>query len=333
MAADGMVARRRSDDQGRRNRREPEPEPEQQLSSYSSGYSASNKIVKYGVRDRDNIVGWAAPTDGCAGSQDKMSLPVALQGLQDASEASEWACRCACAVLENPSAGRIDMETVLQKLKSWLSPSPERQVITQLIAAAIPAAVVRAVRKFRSEPLAAALGCVVIVRSSGSGEGAAAYLRAAALEEVVALMDRHPSHGGMQNVCLLVLCGLVKDATAARQAISLGLVTRVLRAMEATQGREVQLNGLSALRLLTENGRSQRLGVQQDAALKAKVDAALRAKVAHQYDTTICEIADDVLAMVTPRFKEELCWHWESGFCKLGPRCTYAHGRADLRPQ
>jgi len=135
-------------------------------------------------------------------------------------------------------------------------------------------------------------------------------------------MDRHPTHGGVQNVCLLMLCVLLKDSTAARQAVTLGTVSRVLRAMEAIAGREVQFNGLSALRLLTDNGRAPRAGLQ---------DAALRAKVAHANDNPISAVANDVLALVTPRFKEVLCWHWQSGWCKLGPRCTYAHGPTDLR--
>jgi hypothetical protein len=48
-------------------------------------------------------------------------------------------------------------------------------------------------------------------------------------------------------------------------------------------------------------------------------------------DEALCEVADDLLNVVTPRFKEVLCWHWQSGWCRLGPRCTYAHGVSDLR--
>ena len=30
-------------------------------------------------------------------------------------------------------------------------------------------------------------------------------------------------------------------------------------------------------------------------------------------------------------FQEVPCWHWQSGWCKMGPKCTYAHGTEDLR--
>merc|ERR1712087_715912 len=92
--------------------------------------------------------------------------------------------------------------------------------------------------------------------------------------------------------------------------------------MEISAGREVQYNGLRVLRLLTDNRRAPHAGLQE---------AAMRAKVAHPNDDDICLISNDVLALVTPRFKEVLCWHWQSGWCKLGPRCSYAHGPSDLR--
>lgn len=246
---------------------------------------------------------------GTAAGEKGIALPVALKGVEEATGPTDWTLRCSAAVLENPTIGRVEAEAVLQKIATWLLPSADRQVV-------------RALRKFRNEPLVAALCCVVIMRSSGNTEAASVHLRAGALEEIGLFMDRHPLHGGVQNVCLLALCSLMKDGTVARQAVTLGAVARVLRAMEATAGREVQYNGLAALRLLTDNGRAPRAGLQE---------AAMRAKVAHQNDNALCTIANEVLALVTPRFKEVLCWHWQSGWCKLGPRCTYAHGPADLR--
>ena len=32
-----------------------------------------------------------------------------------------------------------------------------------------------------------------------------------------------------------------------------------------------------------------------------------------------------------PKFKTELCAFWESGSCKRGEQCAFAHSRADLR--
>merc|ERR1719464_2677678 len=104
-------------------------------------------------------------------------------------------------------------------------------------------------------------------------------------------MDKHHNHGGVQNVSLLLLGVLLKDGGTARQAVSSGVAPRVLRAMQSTEGREVQYNGLQALRLLTDNGRAPRAGQQE---------AALRAKAAHASDNGICGIANDVLALVTP---------------------------------
>mmetsp|Transcript_150532 Transcript_150532/g.464512 ORF Transcript_150532/g.464512 Transcript_150532/m.464512 type:complete len:260 (+) Transcript_150532:73-852(+) len=256
-------------------------------------------------------------------SADKsLPLPAAMQGVGEAREPSEWALRCAGAALENPSAARGEVEAVLSKLVSWLAPPVTPEVLSQIAASCVPIAVVRAIRKFRSEPPAAALACVVVVRSAGTVEGASAHVRAGALDEACNLMDRHPAHGGVQNVCLLLIGNLLKDGGAARQAATGGTLSRVLRAMDATNGREVQYNGLTALRLMAEGGRGLRSGLQE---------AAMQAKAAHAGDAALCTLADDVLALVTPRFKEVLCWHWQSGWCKLGPRCTYAHGPADLR--
>jgi len=298
----------------------------QQSSGYG-GHGASKVGSGSGGRERDGSV-WSNPrhnggSQGAPPSIDKsLSITAALRGLEEATEPTEWALGCAAAALDASSSSKSQCEVVLAKLHGWLAPPADPQVLALLAKSAVPAAVVRVIRKFRSEPLAAAHCCVIAMRSSGSADCASAFLRAGAFEEVGGLMDRHPSHGGIQNVSLLLLYGLMKDTNAARQAVSLGATPRVIRAMEATAGREVQFNGLSALRVLTEQGRAPRTGLQE---------AALRAKVAHQSDNVVCTAADDVLALVTPRFKEVLCWHWQSGWCKLGPRCTYAHGPADLR--
>lgn len=321
MAADGATRSRRGGDEQR---------------GYSSNsHGSAGYTSKAGgtsaARDRDGNA-WHARHSGSRRAQNAactqpptekaVALPAALKGLEEATGCSEWALRCVAAILDNSSTARADVEAALSKVSSWLTSSPERQVLTQFASSSLPAAVVRAIRKFRNETLVAALCCVVLVRSAGSAEVAAAHLRAGALEEIGCLMDKHPCHGGVQNVCLLALCGLLKDGVAARQAVTLGSVARVLRAMEATAGREVQYNGLSALRLLTGEGRAPRAGL---------LEAAMRAKVAHQNDNIVVTVANEVLALVTPRFKEVLCWHWQSGWCKLGPRCTYAHGPTDLR--
>uniref|UniRef100_A0A7S4SBF7 C3H1-type domain-containing protein n=1 Tax=Alexandrium monilatum TaxID=311494 RepID=A0A7S4SBF7_9DINO len=266
---------------------------------------------------------WHHPRNGSLPSADKsIPLAVAMQSVSDAGEPDEWVLRCAGAALENPSAGRGEAEAVLTKLSTWLAPPASPQVLSQIASSGIPVAVVRAIRKYRSEPPAAALACVVVVRSSGTAESTSAHIRAGALEEVSGLMDRHPSHGGVQNVCLILMDRLLKDSSTARQAVSSGAVSRVVRAMEATPGREVQYNGLAALRVLADIGRAPRSGLQE---------VAMRAKAAHSSDAALCNMANDVLALVAPRFKEVLCWHWQSGWCKLGPRCTYAHGPSDMR--
>jgi len=258
-------------------------------------------------------------------------LPVAVRGVSEAAVPSEFALRCAGVVLDHPAADRSEVEAVLSKLGVWISSSVTPQVLAQFVAVGVPSAIVRSMRKLRGDPPAAALACVVLVRYFGSshcehnggcGRGAMSQLQAGAIEEVIMLMDRHPSHGGIQNVCLLLFGVLLRDGSAARHAVNGGAVAKVIRAMEATAGREVQYNGLAALRLLTDTGRAARPGLQE---------VALRAKAAHEGDSGVCSAADEVLALVTPRFKEVMCWHWESGWCKLGPRCTYAHGPADLR--
>lgn len=249
------------------------------------------------------------------------SFLAALRGIEEADRPTEWVWRCIGTALEHTSAGRSDVEVVLKKYLSWLTPPVSTTVLAQIASSSVPNAVVRILRKFRNEPPIAALACVVMYRSSGNTEVASAHVRAGAMEEVGALMDRHSAHGGIQNVCLLLLGALLKDSLAARQAVILGTASRVMRAMEIS-GREVQYNGLAGLRLLTDNGRAPRAGLQE---------AAMRAKVAHATDNAVCSVSNDVLSLVTPRFKEVLCWHWQSGWCKLGHRCTYAHGPTDLR--
>mmetsp|Transcript_66821 Transcript_66821/g.139534 ORF Transcript_66821/g.139534 Transcript_66821/m.139534 type:complete len:317 (+) Transcript_66821:125-1075(+) len=294
--------------------------PEKPSSSMSGSTSGKDGLVggrewgsqQYRYRDRDSAMY----------ADKSMPLETAMKGVEEADEATDQALRCAAVVLDSDNSNRVECECVLAKINQWLQPSVNRQALPQIANSALPSAVVKSLRKFRSEPPTAAACCVVLNRSAGSTTSAQAYLRVGALEEVGELMDAHPAHGGIQNVTLLVLCCLMKDSGVARQAVQIGMVPKVLRAMEATSGREVQFNGLNAIRLLIESGRAQRTGLQE---------TALRAKVAHQNDDTVSTAADEVLAIVTPRFKEVLCWHWQSGWCKLGPRCTYAHGPDDLR--
>lgn len=282
-------------------------------------------------RDRHGDRGGGAEPSGASGG-----YPRAPQGLDDvegtfnqalrvvdqASSFNERALRCAIVVLDSQMSGRAEYEIVLSRLCAWLAPPTPSQAQAFCVVAGLPGCVMRALRRFRGEPPTAALACVAAVRSSGTQEGVTAYLRAGVMDELANLMDMHATHGGVQNVSLLLLCSMAKDATASRQALTKGYVAQIFRAMESTPGREVQFNGLTALRLIVDGGRGPRAALQE---------AATRAKVAHQHDAALCSLADDVLAMVTPRFKEVLCWHWQSGWCKLGPRCTYAHGPGDLR--
>jgi len=249
---------------------------------------------------------------------DEGTLALALAGIDEVHMSKE-SLRCASAALEHPRVGWREAEGVLRKLATWLA-APKAQA--SVASSSLPDAVVLAMRKFCSEPPVVALACVVVTRACGDAATAAAHVRAGAIEEVSGLMDRHPSHGGMQNVCLLLLGELLKDASVARKAVSLGAVDRVLVAMDATTGREVQYNGCAVLQHLAGPGRAPRAGLQE---------TAMRAKAAHPGDLELCNLADDLLAVVTPRFKEVMCWHWQSGWCRLGPRCTYAHGVDDLR--
>lgn len=270
----------------------------------------------------------AAPADKAV-----MSLTDALQGIEEASAISESVLQNVQVALQHPQIMREEVEAVLVSMASWLIPPVPVQDLLLVANSGAPAAVVRTIGQFAEEPPCAALACVVATRCSGSPEGAAAHVRAGAIDEVASFMDMHPFHGGVQNVCLLALTGFLKDAVITRQAVNNGTVTRVLKAMEVTSGREVQFNGLAALRLLVDNTRHPRMVLQDNprAPRAGLQEAAMRAKVAHQSDNAVCNAANDVLALVTPRFKEVLCWHWQSGWCKLGPRCTYAHGPTDLR--
>jgi len=315
MALESYSSRRRGEDRGYEDRGRGKAEYSSKGLSERGRESRDTWTSSY----RSGSGGGAPPP-----AEKSMPLAAALKGLEEAAGCTDFTLRCVASVLESPGIERTDAEVALSKVNSWLGSTPDRQVLSQVAGSSVPAAVVRAIKKFKNEPLAAALCCVAIVRSSGSLEAAVAHLKVGALEEVGGLMDRHPHHGGVQNVCLLVLVSLLKDSVAARQAVTLGAVSRVLRAMEATAGREVQFNGLAVLRHLIGDGRAPRAGLQ---------DAAMRAKVAHQNDNVVCTMANDVLALVTPRFKEVLCWHWQSGWCKLGPRCTYAHGPTDLPPE
>lgn len=261
------------------------------------------------------------------------SLAEALKGIEEASGLSEQVLNWLSAALSNPQISREEVEAALTKTSSWLTTPVPPQILSLVANSAVPGAVVRIIGRFIDEPPCAALACVVAIRCSGSTEGAAAHVRASALDEVTRFMDLHSNHGGVQNVCLLALTGLLKDPVSTRTAVNSGAVARVLKAMEVTSGREVQYNGLAALRLLADTGRHPRAVLQDNPRVPRAglQEAAMRAKVAHQSDNAVCNAANDVLAIVTPRFKEVLCWHWQSGWCKLGPRCTYAHGPSDLR--
>ena len=47
------------------------------------------------------------------------------------------------------------------------------------------------------------------------------------MDEVLNVMDSHRTHGGVQNVTLFLLRTILKDGTAARQAVANGAITRV----------------------------------------------------------------------------------------------------------
>ncbi|CAE8614146.1 unnamed protein product, partial [Polarella glacialis] len=223
------------------------------------------------------------------GATANIPLPAAVRGVEEASAVTEYVLRCASAAIEHQQATQQEVEAVLSKLCSLITLPVSPQVSQMLANSALPSAVVRTIRRYQNEAPCAALACVVAVKSTGSTEGAASHIRAGALDEVNNLMDAHPSHGGVQNVSLLMLAGLVKDNAAARTAVASGSVNRaawsskvaaaawsskvaaaawsskvaaVLKAMELTTGREVQSNGLAALRLLLDSGRNNRAFLQ-----------------------------------------------------------------------
>lgn len=253
------------------------------------------------------------------------NLTEALAGIQEASSPSELALRQALTVLDHPRPGSEEVETVLRKLWSWLDPDApggNAKMLVLFQSSGLPRAVLHQIHEFRNEPPVASLGCYLLQRSLCNSETASICMRAGVLEEVVALMDLHPAHGGVQNICLRLLVDLMKHGNVARQAVVAGVLPRVLKSLEGSTGREVQYNGCVALRFLADGGRAPRAGLQ---------DVAMQAKVAHENDMALCVVANDVLGIVTPRFKEVLCWHFQSGWCCLGPRCSYAHGPEDLR--
>lgn len=248
-------------------------------------------------------------------------VAAALAALEEAASPTERAARRVASALEHPRLGPREAEQLLTRVKAFLSAPASPQLHSVLASSGLPTGVVQVLRKFREDPPVAALACGALRAAAAHTEGPPFLARAGAIGELCELMDRHPGHGGVQNIALLPLLELSRDAMVARQAVTCGCVPRVLRAMEATAGREVQFNGCVVLRLLADQGRAPRTGLQE---------AALRAKVAHQADSALCVAANDVLALVTPRFKAVLCWHWQSGRCRLGPRCTYAHGPSEL---
>lgn len=294
------------------------------LPSRSSGGSSTSGVNASGHRSRKGAV----PQSGSSPSP---SPPLVLS---KATAPSEEDIHRASAVLEHPETSRKEAEAVLTKLSSWLEPPSASKALALLLSSGMPMVVVQTMRKFRNEPPVAALACIHVVRSSrGSAENAAAHVRAGAIEEIMEVMDRHPAHGGIQNVSLLLLSELMKDSAVARQAVAQGAVSRVLRALESTAGREVQYNGCTALRLLVDHGRVVRM-LQEESGREVRTgiqEAAMKAKEEHEGDETLCALANDVLSLVTPRFKEVLCWHWQNGWCRLGARCTYAHGPEELR--
>merc|ERR1719491_429258 len=88
-----------------------------------------------GSRDRDGNAWQYQRHSGStqpAAEKNAIPLPTALKGLEEASGCSEWALRCVASVLESPGA-RSDAEIALAKINSWLGPSSDRQVLSQVI--------------------------------------------------------------------------------------------------------------------------------------------------------------------------------------------------------
>lgn len=297
-------------------------------SSGGKGAAKGASAASAGVRGE----AWADQTPSGGGSaSSETSLRDTLSAVEKASEPTEAVMHRAGVALEHTLISRQEVEAVLGRLLGWLcedaqndmSGKSKSKAPTMFMEAGLPIAIVRVMRKFRDETPVVALACLVMHwAAQGNPDTAYACVRAGGLDEMLTLMDQHKSHGGIQNVCLLVLGDLLKDNSVARQAVSLGFLSRVVHALEKSSGREVQYNGCNAVKLLADLGRAPRAGLQE---------VLMQAKAHHEHDVMLTTMADDALSVVTPRFKEVLCWHFQSGWCRLGPRCTYAHGHDDLR--
>jgi len=307
---------------------------------YTSGYGQSSSKMNsgkwsYGSYGQNKMTGkgyWGDKKYEQSSDMPSMSVEKALAGLEEATSMSEHVLKCATAVLENPSTEESDMEEALIKLRPLLtSLSPES---ASLVASSkLPSTLVYLVKQYQDQIPIASAAAGAASRVASNAEATQSFLRAGCLDEALAFMERHSNHGGVQNVGLLLLSSLLKDAGVVRQAVAAGAVVRVVASMGLTSGRAVQLNGLQVLQLLMDGSRHSRPFLQDNpkAPRAAVQEAALQAKVVYQADEMVCKAADELLALVTPRFKEVLCWHWQSGWCKLGPKCTYAHGHEDLR--
>ncbi|CAJ1430019.1 unnamed protein product, partial [Effrenium voratum] len=261
------------------------------------------------------------------------SLKMALKGVQEASSVSEHGLRSVVAVLDHLESRTEDIEECLLKFNRLLTSTLSSKTLELIAASAFPQSIVKTIKRHLENPPIVAFACQCIARSATSVEAAGSFVRAGALDEAFAAMDAHKAHGGIQNVALFLLRNVLKDPNAARQAVAGGAITRVLAAMNLATGREIQFGGLVSLRLMMEASRANRYYWQESLKVaRASIqEAGLQAKVNHQSDAALCQAADDVLALVIPRFKEVPCWHWQSGWCKMGPKCTYAHGSDDLR--
>lgn len=262
------------------------------------------------------------------------SLKMAMKGIQEAASLSEHALRCAIAVLDHQEAKADDIEDCLLKFNRLLSsPVPSSKVIDMIASSNFPSSIVRVMRRNKENLPILALACQCVAGSASTADAATSFARAGVLDEVLNVMDSHKTHGGVQNVALFLLRTILKDGTAARQAVQNGAIARVLAALNLSMGREIQYGGLVSLRHMMDASRQNRYFWQESLKTqRAQIqEAGLQAKVHHQSDSALCQAADDTLAFVIPRFKEVPCWHWQSGWCKMGPKCTYAHGTEDLR--
>lgn len=212
---------------------------------------------------------------------------------------------CSEATAKNIKDGLLKFNSLL------ITSAPSPQLLETLAETDFPRSMVQQIQWHQDHPPVVGLALQILARCAGAAEKASSfYLRAGALEAAL----------------------LVMDSASARQAVSNGAVDRVLAALAlCLKGREVQYSGLVALRYMLEAGYPNRW---QDSlkTVRANIqEATLQAKVTHQSDEGIHKVADQVLALVMPRFKEVLCWHFQSGWCRLGPKCTYAHGLEELR--